>query len=357
MHRYYSASLLLLGQLVQSGRLGAARYEEAAEWLSRAVQAGSKAAQIHLALNMLNAEGSRRDEAGGYRLLRQLAQQGDVRAQTVLGRRLVQSSSSQPAEVIEGINYLRSAAQGGDPAAAYTLGCLYTQGGPGVASDAQQALAFFMLAAEGGHAEAQTAAGALLAGGEEGDLPRALRYLTLACNQHHTPAALMLVMATSMAPAPLRNWPLALQFLRNAAEAGDLPSMYHLGNLLCNGRTTAEGQRVVLEQPELINPSLGITFLFKALEEGFLAAANPLGLLFLHGSPCGTIAADLARAHSLFQLLIDHGQVLNAAHFNLALCLKQEGQVNAARHHFQIAADLGVVAAQQELQLLSNESS
>jgi TPR repeat protein len=98
------------------------------------------------------------------RIARPLAESGNARAQSLLGR-MYSRGRGMPHDEIEAVNWLRRAADQGDPTAEFTLGNLYAEG-KGVPQDYVEAARLYRLAAERGDPQSQYNLGLAYAKGE-----------------------------------------------------------------------------------------------------------------------------------------------------------------------------------------------
>jgi FOG: TPR repeat, SEL1 subfamily len=135
-----------------------------------------------LALLSAPAAGFQRQGPGD---LLPLAEAGDVKAQTELGR-LYAKGQMVPQNFAEASRWLEPAAQAGDPDAQFELGMLYF-GGDGVPYDHDEAARWWNLAAEQGHLGAQLRLGMKLEswlqlGNGKQDEVEALKWFILAAS-------------------------------------------------------------------------------------------------------------------------------------------------------------------------------
>jgi TPR repeat protein len=93
------------------------------------------------------------DYATALRQVRPLAEQGDARAQSLLGR-MYYLGRGVPQDDIAAANWFRLAANQGDAPAQFNLGVMYAEG-RGVPQDHAEAAKWYRLAADRGHAQAQ----------------------------------------------------------------------------------------------------------------------------------------------------------------------------------------------------------
>jgi len=98
------------------------------------------------------------------KILTELAEQGDAKAQFNLGV-MYDNGEGVPKDASQAVTWYRKAAEQGDAAAQFNLGVMYDNG-EGVPKDASQAVTWYRKAAEQGHAKAQFNLGAMYANGE-----------------------------------------------------------------------------------------------------------------------------------------------------------------------------------------------
>ena len=111
-----------------------------------------------------SAEYNRGDYAVAFESFRTFAEQGDARAQFVLGT-MYADGKGVPQDDAEAVRWYRRAAEQGDARAQVSLGYMYVQG-RGVSQDYTEALRWFRQAAEQGDARAQIKLGAMYALGQ-----------------------------------------------------------------------------------------------------------------------------------------------------------------------------------------------
>ncbi|MFL6806799.1 MAG: tetratricopeptide repeat protein [Xanthobacteraceae bacterium] len=104
------------------------------------------------------------DQATALRRLRPLAEQGDPRAQSLLGLIYYTGRAGLRNEA-EAVKWFRLAAGQGDVAAQFRLGLMYSEG-QGVPQDHAEAAKWYQLAADSGYAQAQYNLGLAYAAGE-----------------------------------------------------------------------------------------------------------------------------------------------------------------------------------------------
>ena len=104
------------------------------------------------------------DRAAALRLSQPLAEQGDARAQSLLGS-IHYNDRGRLRDDAEAVKWSRLAADQGDAAAQFRLGLMYSEG-RGVPQDHAEAVKWYRLAADRGHPQAQYNLGLLYAAGE-----------------------------------------------------------------------------------------------------------------------------------------------------------------------------------------------
>jgi uncharacterized protein len=104
------------------------------------------------------------DHATALRLARPLAEQGDARAQSLLGS-IYYSGRGAPRDDLEATKWFNLAADQGDAAAQFRLGLMYAEG-HGVPQDHAEAAEWYQRAANERYAQAQYNLGLLYANGE-----------------------------------------------------------------------------------------------------------------------------------------------------------------------------------------------
>jgi len=127
------------------------------------------------------AAGQRGDYATALRLLKPLAEQGDARAQNLLGF-MYADGKGVPQDDAEAMKWYRKAAEQGHTIAQLNLGIMY-DAGLGVTQDNAEAMKWIRKAAEQGFAAAQVYLGQLYAKGRRGvpqDLVQAHLWYNLA---------------------------------------------------------------------------------------------------------------------------------------------------------------------------------
>jgi TPR repeat protein len=124
------------------------------------------------------------DLAGALRMARPRAEQGDARAQSLVGLIYYRGRGGVQQDDAEAAKWLALAARGGDAAAQFNLGVM-SEEGRGVPQDQAEAGNWYQRAAEQGHAAAQYNLGLWYGKGEGGppDVVRAHMWLNLAATR------------------------------------------------------------------------------------------------------------------------------------------------------------------------------
>lgn len=117
--------------------------------LTARAEKGEAAAQIELAGLYSKGEAIAKDEGAAIKWLLKAAEQGDEKAQVLVGQKLLNGK-----DATEGIKWLTKAAELGNTEAQMTLGGIYI-GGRGVRKNSTEAAKWFMMSAGAGSAAAQ----------------------------------------------------------------------------------------------------------------------------------------------------------------------------------------------------------
>jgi TPR repeat protein len=112
------------------------------------------------------------------RLALPLAQQGDAKAQALVGLINYRGSRDMPRDLNEAANWFRRAAEQGNASGQFYLGTMCYQG-QGVPQDYAEAAKWYRLAAEQGDPEAQYSLGVMYARGEAGQTDQVQAYMWL----------------------------------------------------------------------------------------------------------------------------------------------------------------------------------
>jgi uncharacterized protein len=127
------------------------------------------------------------DQATALRLARPLAEQGDVRAQSLVGL-IHYSGRGGLRNEAEAVKWFRVAADQGDAAAQFRLGLMYSEG-QGVPQDHAEAANWYRLAAGQRHPRAQYNLGLLYAAGQGVEQDYRMAYMWFSLAVVHFPAS------------------------------------------------------------------------------------------------------------------------------------------------------------------------
>jgi TPR repeat protein len=127
------------------------------------------------------------DQATALRLALPLAEQGDVRAQSLVGL-IHHSGRGGLRSEVEAVKWSRLAAEQGDAAAQFRLGLMYSEG-QGVPQDLAEAANWYRLAANQRHPKAQYNLGLLYATGEGVEEDRRMAHMWFNLAVMHFPAS------------------------------------------------------------------------------------------------------------------------------------------------------------------------
>jgi Sel1 repeat len=127
------------------------------------------------------------DQPTALRLARPLAEQGDVRAQSLVGL-IHYSGRGGLRNETEAVKWFRLAADHGDAAAQFRLGLMYSEG-QGVPQDHAEAANWYRLAADQRHPQAQYNLGLLYAAGEGVEQDRRMAHMWFNLAVVHFPAS------------------------------------------------------------------------------------------------------------------------------------------------------------------------
>jgi uncharacterized protein len=108
---------------------------------------------------------NRGDYVTAFRVVRPLADQGNAKAQALLGT-MYENGGGVAQDLTEAVKWLRKAAEGGEVTAQDYLGVLYATGDSGLEQDYSQATKWYRKAADQGNPHAQNSLGSMYAQGE-----------------------------------------------------------------------------------------------------------------------------------------------------------------------------------------------
>ena len=179
----------------------------------------------------------REDFAAALSVVRPLAENGDAKAQRILGR-MYENGQVGPVSYQEAFRWMRRAADQGDMEAEYETGKLYEEGVEGT-SDFQESLKWFRKAAEQGHAEAQYHLGECYETGVCGapkSEAESFRWFRSAAEQGHGRAAYQLAWYWySGGVYVAKDDAAAVHWYRVAVENGDLGGLWGLARAYNTG--------------------------------------------------------------------------------------------------------------------------
>ena len=178
-------------------------------------------------------------EVGGLHVvrLRQLAEQGNARAQSELGERYEEGRGGVALDYREAVSWYRRAAAQGDVPGQGNLGAMYANG-TGVPRDDEEALRWFRCVVERGGARGQDGLGVMYLDGRgvEQDDQEAVRWFRRAAEQGDARAESSLGYMYANGRGVPRDEEEAVRWYRRAAEQGYAHGQYVLGLMYEQGR-------------------------------------------------------------------------------------------------------------------------
>ncbi len=277
-----SRVLMILGALLVAGGLGVLIYKtmenskggttnDSAETTN--VSAGAKnispEEQYNLGTQYYKGEGVTQDKAEAVRLFRKAAEQGLVKAQTILGL-CYGMGEGVSQDQKEAVRWFRKAADAGDAEAQFHLAKCYAQG-IGVEQDSWEAAKWYRKAAEQGHAESQFSVGILFYAAK--NFPEAILWFSLAARQGHAEAQLLLGGCYHDGNGVEKDWHEAVKWYQKSAAQGLAEAQCRLG--LCYSTPNNLGVD--------LNPHEAMKWFRKAAEQGNARAQFFLGLGYIQG--------------------------------------------------------------------------
>lgn len=270
----------LLGTAPQQGQSSVEHAATAAEAIA-AYQAGDYAnayglalagaeqgevkAQVVLGILLRRGRGVDQDSAAALQWFRKAAEQGSADAQYWLGT-MLSDGEGGPQDYLEAATWYRKAADQGDANAQFYLGVLY-RNGQGVPQDYAQAAAWYRKAADQGNAYAQYNLGVLYTDGQG---------------------------------VPM-NYAEAATWYRKAADQGHANGQYWLGTMLRGG------QGVQKDSAEAID------WFRKAADQGHAKSQALLAALYFQGDE---VSLDYAEAAKWARLAVSHEAVTPGVEFS-----------------------------------------
>ncbi len=180
------------------------------------------------------------DYATAYKAFKVLAEQGEPRAQFLLGFMCAEGEGVSQ-NYVQAAKWYRKAAEQGFAEAQYLLGDMYNKG-QGVPKDSAEAVDWFRRAAEKGFAGAQFCLGYMYALGQgtPEDLVQAHKWLNLAAKQENADAQWMLGTLYSNGQGVRRDYILALDWFRKAANQSHEKAQFNLGLIYEDGKGVSQ---------------------------------------------------------------------------------------------------------------------
>ncbi|HSR62163.1 MAG TPA: tetratricopeptide repeat protein, partial [Gammaproteobacteria bacterium] len=220
----------------------------------------SLAASMDIATRALE----RGDYATAAAAFRELAKQGNVKAQSHLGY-MYYAGEGVPQSYENAVFWYRKAAIQGDPDAQYNLAVAYAFG-EGVKKDLHEATTWYRRAAEQDHPVAQYSLGISHAYGEgvKQDGALAARWFLQAAEQDYEPAQVMIASIYHTGDGIPQDHTKAARWYRKAAEKGNTVAQYNLGTLYRAGKGVVKNNEVAKR------------WFTKAARQGYAAAEKEL---------------------------------------------------------------------------------
>ncbi|TCK99865.1 hypothetical protein BXY66_3569 [Shimia isoporae] len=273
-------------------RSGPVDPQEAAEWLSKAVEAEYAPAHTLLARLLLSGGEVPRDAERAARLLQDGATRGEQEAQYYLALLSLAGDGVEQNER-DAFVWFRAAAEQGHVESAYELSRLYSRG-IGTEMDTQKALDWLRRAASDGHVPAQFfLANALESGqGAKQDRNEALDWFRKAAEGGHPLAMRIVGTKYLQGEGVYQDTDAAIEWLTKAADAGEPGALFNLGLMYGTGEQVERDDVLAfayIERAAATNLPRAI-----AMQAAFLELGR------------GT-DADLPRAVALYQKAADAG--------------------------------------------------
>ena len=273
----------------------------------------------------------------GVAQLRQIAGQGDARAQTELGERYEYGRDGVQQDFGMAVSWFRRAADQGFAAGQAALGVMYGTG-RGVAQDYGEAVSWLRRAAEQGLASGQYNLGNRYENGSgvAQDYGEAVSWFRRAAEQGYARGQYNLGVMYHEGRGVDQNYEEAVRLFRRAAEQGLASGQNNLGVMYATGRGVRQDY------------GEAATWYRRAAEQGLANAQNNLGNRYATGSG---VAQDYGEAVSWYRRAAEQGYA-NAqnnlgAMYETGRGVRQDRQ-EAARW-FRLAADQGHAGALSRL--------
>lgn len=235
-----------LGALLITDKLGAPKVEEGVRWWREAALQGHADAANTLGLIYYTGVGEliKKDLPRAARAFEMAAKQGQSAAQVSLAMMLMDGQGVK-ADRAAAMAWMEKAAQQGNARAQFNLGSFYVDGRAGQ-KDVKLAQEWLVKSAEGGFAPAQLNLARLLLTGERtgeraGDGGKTARYwYEKAANQGVPEAAYAVGIISQLGADGKRDAVAALEWFERAAKGGNRDAMYRLGQMYADGDGVAK---------------------------------------------------------------------------------------------------------------------
>ena len=204
--------------------------------------------------------------------LRQIAEQGDARAQTELGERYEDGRDGVQQDYGMAVSWFHRAADQGFAAGQAALGFMYSTG-RGVAQDDGEAVTWYRRAAEQGDARGQNNLGAMYDTGRgvAQDDGEAVTWFRRAAEQGRAIGQNNLGFMYENGRGVAQDYGEAVTWYRRAAEQGDAAGQAALGAMYDNGRGVAQ------------DDGEAVTWYRRAAEQGYAIGQAALGFMYENG--------------------------------------------------------------------------
>ena len=211
-------------------------YKQALKWCRKAAEQGNSRAQALLGRMYQVGEGVEQDLAQAFYWFEKSAKQGEYITQYSLGRMYQYGEGVEPS-LTQAFYWYEKAAEQGYADAQYILGVKYEYG-EGVTKDDKQAVAWYRKAAEQGDADAQYILGVKYEYGEgvTKDDKQAVAWYRKAAEQGNANGQNNLGAMYEYGRGVTKDDKQAIAWYRKAAEQGNANSQYNLGVMYANGR-------------------------------------------------------------------------------------------------------------------------
>lgn len=211
-------------------------YTKAARLLPPLAEQGNPKAQYVLGTLYFNGNGVSKDYAEAMKWFRKAAEQGLPIAQYALGTMYAEGNGVSK-DYMAAKEWFQKAAEQGSPAGCYMLGALYADGRLGTSKDFSEAAHWFHRSAEQGYPPAQTALGTLYGRGDGviQDSKEARKWYGKAAEQEYPDAQWRLGSMYMKGEGIPQDYAEAEKWFRKAASQGDPQGQFLLGHLYLSG--------------------------------------------------------------------------------------------------------------------------